>query len=326
MTLEQARKLVEQALELRLSRRPVSLDSLVRIARAEPQFARAWLAHAIASDASPVELAAALALSAGHGLSEISLLRELWAGLEQGSATSLRQRFSAAAPHGLRWPERNSAVVLAVAALDDSRKPAIESATVTRHALPLPVRWLDWLRDFARARLQPASVYGQEINQDQKQIRDSDQAVMPTPTTDPVLASIERLMAHCADAPIERAEPLVALRYRPGQQYRWHRDYIQPTGESVRRELAFFGQRVHTGILYLNNSFEGGATEFRDWALSLRPEAGTVLGFPSVHPDGSPDPSSVHRGAPVETGEKWIATLWFRDRPIWTRRGLTCDG
>jgi hypothetical protein len=242
----------------------------------------------------------------------------------------IRRNFDLAAPSWSRWPERNSGIVLALAALGN-RAPGVElpsepaPAPVSQAALPSDPQWLDWLRDFAAPRLQPASVYGQEVGHSERSVRDSDQALMPTPSSEPVLASIERLICHLAGASIDRAEPMVILRYRPGQQYRWHRDYIQPSGVSVRRELASFGQRVHTGILYLNDGFDGGETEFRDWNLSLRPAAGTVLGFSSIHPDGSLNPASIHRGAPVDEGEKWIATLWFRDRPIWARRGLSAD-
>jgi len=331
MSPAQSRAQIIQALELRLAGRPATLEALADAARAAPEFARAWLAHAIGSDAALEELAVALAIAAGHGLAEVEQLRTLWAGVPGADPVPIQHRFAATAPRGIRWPERNSNIVLAIAALAVSQ-PALanpggpaSAVPVTQARLPSAARWLDWLRDHARPRLQAASVYGQQVGQSERGIRDSDQALLPTPTAEPVLASIERLLCHAVGAAIARAEPMVVLRYRVGQQYRWHRDYIQPSGESVRQELASFGQRVHTGILYLNEGFSGGETEFRDWGLSLNPAAGTALGFSSIHPDGSLNPASVHRGAPVEHGEKWIATLWFRDRPIWARRGLSAE-
>jgi hypothetical protein len=32
------------------------------------------------------------------------------------------------------------------------------------------------------------------------------------------------------------------------------------------------------------------------------------------HADGRPDPDTLHAGVPVERGEKWLATLWLRQR------------
>lgn len=321
MISEQARGLIIQALEMRLAGRPVQLEALVKVARIEPEFSRAWLGHAIASDAGALELAVAVALAAGHGLAELSQLRDFWSGQQTVEPESVRGVFEKNAPRGVRWPESNAGIVLAVKSLSENDGVRKEKP-VSRLALPVDIKWLDWVCQFAEPQLRPASVYGQEVNQAKLQIRDSDQALMPTPTAHPILASIERLICQCSGIPIRRAEPLVVLRYRPGQQYRWHRDYIQPSAGSVSKELSVFGQRVHTGILYLNEAFEGGATEFRDWELCLRPTAGTVVSFSSIHEDGRLNPASVHRGAPVESGEKWIATLWYRDRPIWSRRGL----
>jgi hypothetical protein len=36
--------------------------------------------------------------------------------------------------------------------------------------------------------------------------------------------------------------------------------------------------------------------------------------FDNLFADGRPDPDSLHAGTPVERGEKWLATLWIRQR------------
>jgi hypothetical protein len=41
-----------------------------------------------------------------------------------------------------------------------------------------------------------------------------------------------------------------------------------------------------------------------------------VVLFDNVGPDGRPDADTLHAGLPVERGEKWLGTLWLRERPL----------
>ena len=38
------------------------------------------------------------------------------------------------------------------------------------------------------------------------------------------------------------------------------------------------------------------------------------IAFRNLTADGRPDPDSLHAGLPVARGEKWLATLWLRQR------------
>ena len=51
---------------------------------------------------------------------------------------------------------------------------------------------------------------------------------------------------------------------------------------------------------------------FPDLDLSVPPEPGSGLLFFNCRPDGAPDPATRHAGAPVEAGEKWLASRWIR--------------
>lgn len=80
-------------------------------------------------------------------------------------------------------------------------------------------------------------------------------------------------------------------RYAPGQYFRWHRD-----GAFYRdgRERSLL-----TAMVYLNDDFEGGSTDFDvgDEMLSVKPERGLVLLFEHrLH----------HQGAPVKRGRKYV--------------------
>jgi prolyl 4-hydroxylase len=327
---ERARAMVIEALERRYHGRPVPALELVQHAGAYPEFAAAWLGHALASGAGAEELALALALGAPAREAEFARLEAFWSEafkMADGRSPTSADFSEIARRHGLSVPEplqgRIEQLWKHILALSDPPAREDNSTPVQRAALPVSSETLEAVRQRALPGMGPASVYGPgSATERHTMVRDSDQAVMQSPTVDWLIASIERLLARAVGNSLVHAEPLVVLRYRTGQQYRWHRDYVTAKEPRAQQELQMFGQRVHTGILYLSDGFEGGETEFREWGLSLRPGRGECLGFSSIDSDGRPDPDSVHRGAPVTSGEKWIATLWFRARRIWNREGL----
>jgi prolyl 4-hydroxylase len=77
-------------------------------------------------------------------------------------------------------------------------------------------------------------------------------------------------------------------RYEVGQYFRWHRDGAFTRSALERSQL--------TLMFYLNDDFEGGATEFDD-GLVVRPRRGSALFF--AHP-------VRHQGAPVTCGRKYV--------------------
>jgi len=86
-------------------------------------------------------------------------------------------------------------------------------------------------------------------------------------------------------------ERLRFYRYLPGEYFRWHSD-----GSFRRRN----GERSHvTVMLYLNDDFAGGSTDFEADGEMLRivPKKGLVLLF-SHH--------LRHQGAPVLMGRKYV--------------------
>lgn len=120
-------------------------------------------------------------------------------------------------------------------------------------------------------------------------------------------------MASAAALPLVHAESLVVLRYAPGEEYRPHRDYLPPSG--IERDGPHAGNRLRTICAYLNQVEEGGQTEFPLVGVRVQPVAGSAVVFDNLHADGRPDSATLHAGLPVASGEKWLATLWLRQRP-----------
>jgi predicted 2-oxoglutarate/Fe(II)-dependent dioxygenase YbiX len=106
------------------------------------------------------------------------------------------------------------------------------------------------------------------------------------------------------------------LHYEPGQQFAPHHDFQQPTTPALAREIAQRGQRVATVLVYLNDDFEGGETEFPRIALKHRGATGDALMFANVRPDGALDHDSLHAGLPTTRGVKWVLSQWIRSRPV----------
>ncbi|MFT3770125.1 MAG: 2OG-Fe(II) oxygenase [Minicystis sp.] len=86
-------------------------------------------------------------------------------------------------------------------------------------------------------------------------------------------------------------ERLRYYRYAPGEYFRWHRD-----GAFYRHARE---RSVVTAMIYLNEDFEGGSTDFDlgDEEIRVVPERGLVLLF---------DHRLRHQGAPVVRGRKYV--------------------
>ncbi|WP_231120427.1 2OG-Fe(II) oxygenase [Cognatilysobacter tabacisoli] len=142
------------------------------------------------------------------------------------------------------------------------------------------------------------------------ELRTSHDAAFDPVTEDLSLRLVQVRMAHAARLPLPNAEHLVVLRYQPGQEYRPHRDYCPPG--AIERDHPEAGNRARTICVYLNEVEAGGETEFPVAGVRVQPQAGRAVIFDNLHDDGSPDVDSLHAGAPVQRGEKWLATLWIR--------------
>ncbi|MCV2356271.1 2OG-Fe(II) oxygenase [Paucibacter sp. B2R-40] len=125
-----------------------------------------------------------------------------------------------------------------------------------------------------------------------------------------LIRQIESRLAKLLNWPIDRGEGLQVLRYRPGAEYLPHYDYFDPAMDGAADILKRGGQRVATLVMYLNTPQAGGATIFPDIKLDVSPIKGNAVFFSYDRPH--PQTQSLHGGAPVREGEKWVATKWLR--------------
>jgi len=112
-----------------------------------------------------------------------------------------------------------------------------------------------------------------------------------------------------AGIPLDRAEPMNVLRYTNDQEYKPHYDAL----DGVYLENG--GQRILTCLVYLNNAV-GGSTAFPKLNLVVGAIGGRLLMFGNVDENNKAHDLSLHQGLPPHEGEKWVMTLWFREKIV----------
>ena len=130
----------------------------------------------------------------------------------------------------------------------------------------------------------------------------------------PLVTRIEARMAALLGWPLENGEGIQVLRYGPGAEYKPHYDYFDPAHSGTPSILKRGGQRVASLVCYLNTPAQGGATVFPDAQLDVAPVRGNAVFF--SYDRAHPVTRTLHGGAPVLEGEKWVATKWVRERPF----------
>jgi predicted 2-oxoglutarate/Fe(II)-dependent dioxygenase YbiX len=93
----------------------------------------------------------------------------------------------------------------------------------------------------------------------------------------------------CGMTPVGANERFRCYRYQPGQRFAAHYDGAFHRDEHERSLLTF--------MVYLNEGFEGGHTEFLDFGVSAVPRTGSALLFQH---------QVLHEGCEVVSGTKYV--------------------
>ena len=182
--------------------------------------------------------------------------------------------------------------------------------------LPRPVCL--WLISQTRNRLESAKVKdpargGSAVNAH----RSNTGAGFSSIESDLVLQLTRMRIAAAIGMPLMHLEPSNVLHYDPGQEYRPHFDFVAAEDEhNFQRELAVMGQRVCTFLVYLNDGYDGGETDFPRLDWRYKGKTGDALIFWNVSAKGERERDSIHAGLPVTKGEKWLFSQWIREKPV----------
>ncbi len=107
-------------------------------------------------------------------------------------------------------------------------------------------------------------------------------------------------------------EPLQVTSYEEGGYFRDHYDACVGEEDGCRQMDGYYGPRLLTCLIYLNDDYEGGYTLFPIINKKITPKKGKAIIFQDTDKDGSVIRESLHTGTDVKEGKKWIATIWVR--------------
>jgi hypothetical protein len=139
----------------------------------------------------------------------------------------------------------------------------------------------------------------------------------------PRIAALAKQVEDLLGMPRRRFEDLQVLRYRPGQQYKEHHDYIQ--------EQIYFpcGPRILTLFVYFNDLPDGagGETYFPRLNLTVKPRKGSALLWPHVfdHDPLKQDQRTYHLGKPPQGDHtKYAMNFWIHQFDFRKYNDLQC--
>lgn len=174
-----------------------------------------------------------------------------------------------------------------------------------------------WLIEQARPALKRALVYDPVGGSDiADHMRTNRAAGFDLMSADVVQAAVQTRMSAALGISIGHMEGPTVLHYAPGEQITNHYDFVNPRVPNYAAEIAERGQRIVTFLVYLNEDYEGGETDFPELGLRYQGGKGGALFFTNALPNGEPDLRMVHAGLPPKDREKWVMSQFIRNRIV----------
>lgn len=173
----------------------------------------------------------------------------------------------------------------------------------------------EWIIAKARPKLGPAMIWDAESGTGKLDPNRNNSALeLRLTDMDVVTAMVRARISTATRLPEPVFETSQVLHYSVGQEFRPHFDFLDSRKPGTAADIARRGQRIATFLIWLNDGFEGGETQFPDAGISFTGRTGDALFWANVLPNGQPDPLTLHAGRAPSRGEKWIFSQWIRDR------------
>jgi prolyl 4-hydroxylase len=178
-----------------------------------------------------------------------------------------------------------------------------------------------WLIERARGNLRRALVYDAAHGKDiADHMRTNTAAGFDLMTADLVQVALQFRMAMSVGLPIDNMEGPTVLHYEVGEEITNHYDFLNPRSANYEDEIRRRGERIITFLVYLNDDYGGGETEFPKLGIRHKGQRREGLMFVNALPSGPPDMRMVHAGTPPTSGEKWIVSQFIRNRAVLNTR------
>lgn len=129
--------------------------------------------------------------------------------------------------------------------------------------------------------------------------------------TEGIVNSVKLKISEKLKINVNKGESLQGQKYEVGQYFKAHHDYF--SGNSYEKHCLHSGNRTHTFMIYLNDDFTGGGTDFTKLNRTIKPEKGKAVIWENII-DGKVNEQSLHEGMAVLEGTKYIITSWWREK------------
>jgi|TARA_B100000900_G_scaffold258617_1_gene220433 prolyl 4-hydroxylase len=126
-----------------------------------------------------------------------------------------------------------------------------------------------------------------------------------------IVKSIHKRISQHLNLPLENGEALQGQLYEVGQYFKPHNDFF--TGPAYDMHCKASGNRTHTLMIYLNDDYKGGETNFPNLNKKVSAVTGKALWWTNMK-DNQVLPETLHEGVPVTEGKKYIVTSWWREK------------
>jgi prolyl 4-hydroxylase len=173
-----------------------------------------------------------------------------------------------------------------------------------------------WIIERAKGRLSRALVYDAGIGKTTTHVTRTNTSVsFNFLDTDFICVLLQSRMAACLGLPFRNFEAMTVLHYDVGEHISEHFDFVDPDVPNYEQHLRERGQRVVTFLVYLNDDYGSGETEFPRLGVSHKGKAGEGFFFVNAFADGRPDIRTLHAGRAPSSGEKWIVSQFVKNQP-----------
>jgi prolyl 4-hydroxylase len=168
--------------------------------------------------------------------------------------------------------------------------------------------------------LQTSEILNYDNNQTTKvdtDYRKCKQAWIPDSNNE-VVQKLAKISQDLTNIPISHQEQTQVAFYEAGGQFKEHYDSCVYEDKAYCNKInSGAGERRSTLLVYLNNDYVGGETEFVDLGLKIIPKAGKGILFWSTDNNDKLLLKSKHKANPIISGNKWIATKWSHPKPFY---------
>lgn len=181
----------------------------------------------------------------------------------------------------------------------------------------LPLEICAWLIERAKEDLKPSQTADPATGEHQFDPRRTNMfSLFWLLRLDFIVSLVKARIAATLAVSVAQQEIAQVFRYEPGQKFDIHVDFMDPDSPGFAQDLEARGQRLATFLIYLNDDFDGGETDFPELGWRFKGRAGDALLFWNVDRAGAVERRLAHAGLPPTRGSKWLFSQWVRSKPV----------